>query len=229
MSRRIYTEVLQGNYKALGYYADEVVDSKSDFYFFHVIAIFIAPLIRRAPAFEWFFFRCMEEKDTHFRRRAELENAAPIEVEQAYRDLKQDLKVANLLNDSAIEQKIENIDRIFVQKASYGIPSYIEVIHQEICHLLEDTLRIAGVDIVKKYATVARRNDQFYIDKFTFGRAVIELGEMDAIWKNPCENLWVAWEYFALVEWCWTTPFSFFDDKQEDYNKKTIVITDPEI
>lgn len=58
------------------------------------------------------------------------------------------------------------------------------------------------------------------MDRVTFAPSISKLRELDESWDPEHTNLpsWIAWEFLRLVEWCWITPFSFFDGKSEKYD-----------
>ena len=232
MSKRIYQELLKGDLKTLGYYVDELYEAKLDFEFFQIIAKFIVPLLRQSTAFEQFYFKYIKDKDAYLKLHAELESKAPEEVEQALLSLKADLELSGLLNDANIKHRLDDIVQTFTQKERYGMPSYLEETHERQRQLLEQILDSNTIDIVQKYATISYRNHLVWnedmhkheeikkphIDKFIFASSLIRIQELNSIWWALIDQSWVAWEYLVLVEWCWNTPFSFFDDKIEKYD-----------
>jgi hypothetical protein len=231
LNNKIYAELLGGNFKVLGYYADELCAAKSDFDFFRIIAQNIVPLIRQSPAFEFFYLQSVKEKDAYLKLRADLEVNAPQEIEQIFVSLKETLEAAGLLFNANIKQQLDDITLVFLKKNAYAIPSYLEVVRKKLAQLLEDICDIGRVDIVEKYATITYRDSVIqnaedrlktvkkpYIKQFSFASTLSELDKLNDIWRvEEIQLFWVAWEYFELVEWCWNTPFSFFDDKTEDY------------
>ena len=237
-----YTSILRGNYKALGYYADELIGARSDHDFFSIIALNVVPLVRKTKAFEPFYYRCLKEKDAYLKEKDALEIKVPNEVEEAFRSLQLALENKDLLCPVEVKQELEIIHGVFSQKHAYGIPSYVQVAYDKICYLLKLILSIGGADLVREYAKIKcqtvyeyNRNQpsekvqnqaqvpekvqRWYVNEFTFAPSLLRLNELQNAFKwSKVNNAWIAWEYFVLVEWCWNTPFSFFDDKSLCYN-----------
>lgn len=226
MSKRIYTEVLRTNFKSLGYFADELTEAKSDFEFFRVLAMYIVPLIRRSPVFEQIYFEWVKQKDTYLKTQKELQGKTPQEVENAYRSLKIILKTNNLLEDEKIKQRLDSIEEVFEKKHTYGTPSYVDEVYDRMRYLLSYLLDLGMIDVVKGYAVLIYEDriiefigiKKVHIDHLKFAPSLIALRELQQVFGwNKVQDSWVAWEFVALVEWCWNTPFSFFDDKRENY------------
>jgi len=235
MSKKRYVNLLRGDYKALGYYADEVFDACSDYDFFVPIAKYIVPLIRGSQAFNSFYFQCVKAKDAHLKEKNDLEIKAPKEVEETFRSLQLDLRNKSFLGSSEVEQCLVQIQKIFDNKQRYGTPSYIQLAYEAICRLLEKILDIGETDFVRKYATLECRTVQihigsaceikevqkWYINTITFAPSLVRINEIqDAFSRNDVKDAWIAFEQLILVEWCWNTPFSFFGDKElchDDY------------
>lgn len=235
MSAKHYRGVLNGRFRELGYFADRMAEAESDYDFFRTLAVDFVPLIRKSPAFEKFYFQCIKTRESYYQEKNELEEKAPEEVKVAFMRLRNDLKCAGFLENSEIAQKVSSIRKIFATKHHYGMPSYLDVAYQTMCHLLEDLLAMENeklLAIVKRYVTThylsfgvinhaIGKHEKLYIKDFIFASSLSRLHEMNEVFSwDKVEDFWVAWEFFVLVEWCWNTPFSFFDDKQlshDDY------------
>ena len=232
MIKRIYAGILRENFRALGYFADELIEVKSDFDFFYIITVYIVPLIRRSPVFERFYLQSIQAKDAYLKERNELEAKAPEEVERAFLSLQLLLENAGLLSNAGIKQWFDNISQVFSQKNRYGIPSYLEVVYEKQRHLLEQIFNMRRLDIVAAFATITydvttiKNTDSGmpeeikkpYIGHFTFAPSLCRLDELNNLWRlEYVQHFWIAMEYLSLVEWCWNTPFSFFADKRETY------------
>src|SRR3989339_786366 len=157
MDKKIYADLLKERFKHFEYYFDKLLETTTDFEFFGIVARFIVPLIRESKSFEHLYFQCVREKDIYLKLRAELEKKAPLEFEQSFILLKLDLKIADKLEDSEIKERIDVIQKVFEQKQEYAIPSYLNVVYQQMGFLLEQFLEIGLMDVVKKYAAITDR------------------------------------------------------------------------
>lgn len=219
-----YTELLKGPIKPLGHFADESLYISSDADFFRYIAQYIVPLIRKSSHFEKFYFKWLKEKDEYSKLHSQLQANILLEVEQAFISLKLKLETNDFLKKPEVKEAIEDIARIIETKKPEGIPSYIYVAEERIRQLLYLLFDLGAVNIVADYAVIIPANGSSvnsetgkyeYFNKiistFNFAPSIVELKEIENAYKN--QITWVAWDFLTLVEWCWNTPFSFFNDK----------------
>lgn len=232
MSERPYKERLKGKVQALGDYADQVMSAQSDFDVMLIIAKSIVPLIRQSKAFGRFYFQRIKDRDGYYKECNAYELNVPKEIEDTVVSLKSDIIGAALFNDADVKARIADIEAVFNNKASHGMPPYTEVVYEKIVHLLEVLLEMGREDIVKSYATV-RYSSHVVINAQTgeretiknasiqeviFARSLSRRRELRKVFNwNNVQDVWVAWEFLVLLEWCWNTPFSFFKDKQLNY------------
>jgi hypothetical protein len=216
----MYKELLQGEFGPLGHYADELFTAKTDFEFFRLIAESVVPLIRRSHVFEKFYFQCIKERDEHFKLRSELAAIVPIEMEQVFMALKKAIEGDIRINSTEVKQQVAAIDSIFNQKYTYMIPTYIDMAYESIKHLLQLLLEHGFIDIVTMYATVGYNAKKIaHIEVFTFAPTLIRLHELDEFSRHDVNcPMWIIWEKFVFIAWCWVTPFAFFKDKELRYD-----------
>ena len=228
MTRRLYATRLSGKLGALGYFADKFIDAKTEYDGLSIITRYIIPFIRRSKACRHFIFQCVADRDRYYNRWRDCETHAPREVESTYISLKSYLKKYDLLNNGCIQSLIAEMDEVLLQRAMYRMPPYIEVLDDKIKELLTLLLELGYLNIVEPYAVIDGINDRFgvegknrraFIKENTYAPSLVELKELNTIFSwDRVEDVWVAWEYFILLDWCWNTPFSFFDDKQPKYD-----------
>jgi hypothetical protein len=225
-----YCDLMKGSFKPLGYYADELFNTTTDFDFFNIIATQIVPLIRQSPAFERFYCVYAKEKNSYLTLHAKLETQAKKEVERVSVSLKAALEKLGIINKTEIKQQVDDIAQVFAKKNMSTLPPYHVIAYEKLCSLLEYLLEIGCIDIMQNYATITLRTvkkhegeewtiqevKQACIQYFTFAPSLIRLRTIEEVWRwEFVRDSWVAWEYLFLVAWCWNTEPSFFGDEDK--------------
>ena len=233
MSKRIYSKILRRDRRELGYYVDELRETECDYYFFQIIALYIVPLFRQASSLEPFYFKYIKDKDVYLKERQEIESRVPSEIKRVFLSLKVDVQAVNLTGHEVVQGSLHTIEQVFQEKNKYRIPSYLDEACDQIRHLLALLVDMNQEDIVRKYAIVRHRHTnrhnpetgdpesmiESYVERYTFAPSVLRLSELNNFWDyHNVSDFWIALEYFFLIEWCWSIPFSFFADKTESYD-----------
>lgn len=228
-----YTELLRGNFKSLGYFADELLIAKDSYAFFRLIAKSIAPLFKRSPALESFYLNWMKEKQEFKEEYAKTEKAAVKEINKAYDELKSELLQLDLLDHSSVNTTPSSIEKVLDFQEVYAMPAYYEVAYDRIAELLHLLLTLSQESLVKKYAeliTIDKSHvdpqtkkvaviPELHIHLFTFAPSRSKLMELSRVfsWDNY-DRSWSIWEHLDLAHWCWHTSLSYFEDKKLEYN-----------
>lgn len=233
MNSKTYGELLAGKFRVLGNYVDRAMHAGSEREALFIIASKILPFIRNSKSCRRFMFQRIADRDNYYRELNKCMAVAPKQVERTFESLKLDLRDANLLSNEQIERHIVDIEKVFNNIASFRMPTYIEVVDEKIATLLHVILELNHHDIVRSYATIENqfvervnvqknkleRVEKPYISEITYAPSLNRLQELRNLFcSDSVEDIWIAWEFLALLEWCWNTPFSFFENKELHYD-----------
>jgi hypothetical protein len=243
MQQHKHHELLRGNFKSFGHFADRLLAAKDNFEFFRIIVEEIVPLLQQGQAFKQFSLLWEQKKANHRKQYSHCQKKAIKQISKALAALKFILNQECLLENAALSKDIAVLEVLLARNEKFSIASQeierAEGQFQQLCYQL---LNLERADLVKSYAEVVYikqyktdpqtremlRNPQTGMPveyeksgilQFTFAPAIYELAKLDTIFRWDMVNeAWVAWEYFGRAAWCWNESDVFFQNKEIDLN-----------
>lgn len=223
----MYRQLLRGQLKALGHYADDLLSAKTDFEFFYGIAHYVVPLIKSSDAFCEVLKLYEKGKEAYFKRYTQLKESLFIEEEKVCESLIMLLESDDLsFNDEKIKAHLLSIKNTILRRKRHAILQYDGEISRQLYCVLEELFELGLVNVVKQYASITLPDEHLqntegsreeirkpFIKRFTCIPSLPQLYELNATWdERKVLYSWVSWEWLSLIEWCWNTPFSFFSE-----------------
>ncbi len=230
MSERIYSSIFSENLRELGYFADEALGAKTCHDFFYHIAKYIAPLLRKSKALESFYFQQTKDRLSYDKKYRQCEASVVQEIESSFQELHSVFEETELCDNEVIKKRFNHIKYILDTKARSCIPMYYELAYSEIQELLYELIdNPGGIDLIRPYTIIDTYNvckevngkksvtKKLYIEKFLFAPSRLDLKALrEVVYGDKVEHIWVAYNFLEFVEWCWNTPFSFFEQYAKD-------------
>lgn len=222
-----YAGRLRQEFKNIEYFADELLFATNDATFFRIAINNFLVLIRTSQACDSFYSECLREKQLYDERLAELEELIPKEIEDVIQALITDLKEEGLLEEPDIQSYVDKITTVRAHPQDCVMPSYLEKVYEMIQSLIHElNARVHTLNdgkksnIIQKYAKLRPGSARSapIIESLTCVPLYQALKKMhDQCNIKNIQRAWIALEYFVLAEWCWLTPYSFFEDKKLEY------------
>lgn len=236
MKEKNYSEIFEGKFKSLGIFADDLNRAMNPQKFFYIIVKNIVPLVCESQNFVSIYQQMAIKKKEYCNEVNKLHNVIPQEIESIFRRITCDLESKKLDTDRIVQNQIEEIQFIFDNKQQYCIPAYTDCVYEKLKFLMTHLLDTGNEDIVHSYAELEHNADAKeeqkaqsrgpYIRKFRLVPSLEQLHELQRkIDRDAMEELWIIWEHLLMVEWCWNTPKSFFEDEKLEYSDYNAQIT----
>ena len=210
--------------------------------FFRILIGDILPLMRAGPGLEPYCLQWEDQEQEHRKKYGRLQKKAIKDIKSCFAQLKLDLSTADLINAPILQPNITALAKIIeVHFPALISSSLIYDAHDYFKALCAQVADLGRVDLIKNHVEIVYI-EKYKTDEVTgrlilidgdpstditykepaifaclFAPAVYELKRLDALFfADNVRELWVAWYYIKLAEWCWNLPQGYFDKEKVD-------------
>jgi hypothetical protein len=230
MERAVDKELKKNERMRLLHLIDQAFCAQSNRDFFRCIVKVILPKIHDVKTFVRPRSQWIQGKEAFIKERSKLINNIPEEIECAFESIKERVRDGEVKHPIIFDIlcSIDNILRNKIVQAGLG-SLYTDNAYFKMQLLLEMLLDLGPEEIVLEYAKIKLTKMPMIsvftgemqlkmIAEYTFAPSLVKARQLDrSLYQKNVQQVWIALELLYIVEWCWNSSESVFDEKESSY------------